>query len=112
MIYEAGVSCELVVKEMAEGAEEWDEPTVEKRYPFIGVFLSPKEKTIGGSLVAAGEMKVIAHPMSPPLTREKALTARIIRKDFQNGDETWVVNAFEDIRPALTSVLYKFKVTR
>lgn len=112
MINEAGVSCVLVVKEMAEDAEEWDEPTVEKRYPFVGAFLSPKEKMIGGSLVAAGEMKVLTYPMTPPMTREKAMTARIERASPTGELEVWTINEFVDTRPASVSVLYTFKVTR
>lgn len=112
MINEAGVPCVLVVKEMAEDAEEWDEPTVEKRYPFVGAFLSPKEKMIGGSLVAAGEMKVLTYPMTPPMTREKAMTARIERTSPTGELEVWTINEFVDTRPASVSVLYTFKVTR
>ena len=112
MIDDAGVACELVVKEMAPDAEEWDEPTIEKRYPFVGAFLTPKEKMIGGSLVGAGELKVLTYPMNPPLTRQAALTARIIRKDPMGVDEVWTINEFVDTRPASISVLYTFKVTR
>ncbi|WPJ68566.1 hypothetical protein OMDBNIEC_00080 [Salmonella phage STP-SP5] len=112
MIDEAGTQCVLVVKEMASDAEEWDEPTIEKRYPFVGAFLTPKEKMIGGSLVAAGELKVLTYSMTPSLTREVALTARIIRKAPTGEDEVWTINEFVDIRPASMSVLYTFKVTR
>lgn len=112
LIDEAGTDCVLVVKELAPDAKEWDAPTVEKRYPFRAAFLTPKEKLIAGSLVVAGELKVLTYPMNPPLSREAALTARIIRPDPVNGDEVWTVNAFADTKPALISVLYTFKVTR
>ncbi|HAG6100083.1 TPA: hypothetical protein HFC97_003023 [Escherichia coli] len=112
MINDAGVNCTLVVMEQGEGQDEWDDPRVEKRYPFIGAFLSPREKMIGGSLVAAGELKVLTYPMTPPLTRDKAMTARIERMSPDGELEVWTINEFVDTRPANVSVLYTFKVTR
>ncbi|UPT52969.1 tail attachment protein [Hafnia phage yong3] len=107
LIRDAGTQCYIVVKENDPNANEWDAPTIERRIPFIGVFLTPKEKMIAGSLVASGEQKVLAAPFNPPLTREQALTATIER-----GTETWTVNAFVATKPATTEVLYTFKVFR
>ncbi|MEG0322885.1 MAG: hypothetical protein RR619_02735 [Raoultibacter sp.] len=76
-----------------------------KRPQFMAVFLTPKEKFIDGSVVIAGEKKVLCAPLNPPLTREQAMGAVI-----ESEGKKWTVNAFAETRPGSVTVLYTFKV--